>query len=229
MAADLPEGLKLDEQTGIITGFLRKKGEYSVKLKVENSLGVAERDLKIIAGNQLSLTPPMGWNSWNCWGLSVSDAKVRQSAESMRSSGLIDHGWTYINIDDGWEDKHDEKGKILTNSRFPNMKGLCDYIHGLGLKAGIYSSPGPKTCGGYEGSYTFEEQDAQAYAYWGIDYLKYDWCSYGNIAPRPPSPDDLKHPYKVMERALRKVNRDIHYSLCPVSYTHLTLPTKRIV
>ncbi len=214
IARDLPDGLSIDEQTGIITGHIRKQGEYSVKLKVENTLGVAEQELKIIAGKQLSLTPPLGWNSWNCWGLSVSDVKVRQSAESIKSSGLIDHGWTYINLDDGWEDKHDEKGNILPNAKFPNMKGLCDYVHGLGLKVGIYSSPGPKTCGGYEGSYKFEEEDARAYASWGVDYLKYDWCSYGNIAARPPSLADLQKPYKIMERALRKAKRDIHYSLC---------------
>jgi len=212
-AKDLPEGLKIDEETGIIKGMVSKKGEYIVKLKVENSSGVTERDLKIVVGNKISLTPPLGWNSWNCWGLTVSDEKVRQSALEMKSSGLIDHGWSYINIDDGWEDKHDKDGKILTNSKFPNMVSLCNYVHSLGLKIGIYSSPGTKTCGGYEGSYTFEEKDARAYADWGIDYLKYDWCSYGRIAPNP-TPEQLKHPYQVMRRAIRSVNRDIHFSLC---------------
>ena len=212
-ARDLPEGLKIDAENGIIKGMLSKKGEFLVKLNVENSFGVTESDLKVIVGNKISLTPPMGWNSWNCWGLSVSDEKVRQSALEMKSSGLIDYGWSYINIDDGWEDKHDKDGNILTNSKFPNMYALCNYVHSLGLKIGIYSSPGTKTCGGYEGSYTFEEKDAQAYAGWGIDYLKYDWCSYGRIAPNPTS-EQLKHPYQVMKRAIRNVNRDIHYSLC---------------
>jgi alpha-galactosidase len=212
-AKDLPEGLKIDDGNGIIKGMLSKKGEYIVKLVVENTAGIAERDLKIIVGNKISLTPPLGWNSWNCWGLSVSDEKVRQSALEMKTSGLIDHGWSYINIDDGWEDKHDKDGKILTNAKFPNMYSLCNYVHSLGLKAGIYSSPGTKTCGGYEGSYTFEEKDAQAYADWGIDYLKYDWCSYGRIAPNPNT-EQLKHPYQIMKRAIRSVNRDIHYSLC---------------
>ncbi len=212
-AADLPEGLVLNPETGLITGSLKKKGEFVVKLTVENQLGYAERDLKIIVGDVISLTPPMGWNSWNCWGLSVSDKKVRQSADAMVSSGLINHGWSYINIDDGWEDTHDKNGNILPNYKFPNMPGLCNYVHSLGLKIGIYSSPGPKTCGGYEGSYGFEAKDAQNYASWGIDYLKYDWCSYGNIAP-DPSLDQLKKPYKEMKHALRKANRDIHYSLC---------------
>jgi hypothetical protein len=192
---------------------MKKKGEYLVKLTVENPLGYAERDLKIIVGDVISLTPPLGWNSWNCWGLSVSDKKVRQSADAVVTSGLINHGWSYINIDDGWEDTHDKNGNILTNSKFPNMPALCNYVHSLGLKIGIYSSPGPKTCGGYEGSYTFEAKDAMNYANWGIDYLKYDWCSYGNIAP-DPTLDQMKKPYKEMKHALRKANRDIHYSLC---------------
>jgi len=212
-ATYLPQGLKLDESSGLITGSLHKKGEYNVRVKVENGAGFAERNLKIVVGSKISLTPPLGWNSWNCWGLSVSDKKVRQSADAMKSSGLIDHGWTYINIDDGWEDRHDKEGIILPNQKFPNMKALCDYVHSLGLKIGIYSSPGPKTCGGYEGSYTFEEKDIRTYADWGFDYLKYDWCSYGNIAPNPTI-DQMKFPYREMKRYLRKVNRDIHYSLC---------------
>ncbi|HNY02718.1 MAG TPA: putative Ig domain-containing protein, partial [Bacteroidales bacterium] len=144
-ATDLPEGLTLNAATGIITGSMKKRGEYLVHLTVENAHGYAERDLKIVVGDLLSLTPPMGWNSWNCWGLSVSDKKVRQSADAMKNSGLIDHGWTYINIDDGWEDTHDRDGNILTNAKFPDMKALCAYVHSLGLKIGIYSSPGTKT------------------------------------------------------------------------------------
>jgi alpha-galactosidase len=212
-AADLPEGLVINPENGLITGSLKKKGEYIVKLTVENQCGYADKELKIVVGDIISLTPPMGWNSWNCWGLSVSDKKVRQSAEAMKTTGLIDHGWSYINIDDGWEDAHDKNGNILPNGKFPNMPALCNFVHALGLKIGIYSSPGPKTCGGYEGSYGFEAKDAMNYATWGIDYLKYDWCSYGNIAP-DPTPEQLKKPYKEMKHALRKANRDIHYSLC---------------
>ena len=212
-AKDLPEGLVIDSTNGMITGVIKKKGEYIVNLSVKNAAGTATRQLKVVCGNTLSLTPPLGRNSWNCWGLSVSDEKIRQSAEVMKTSGLIDHGWTYINIDDGWEYMHDKDGKILTNSKFPNMVALCTHVHSLGLKIGIYSSPGPKTCGGYEGSYNFEEKDAEAYAAWGIDYLKYDWCSYGNLFPNPTK-SQLKYPYQVMKKALRKVNRDIHFSLC---------------
>lgn len=212
-AADLPEGLTINQETGLITGSLKKRGEYITKLTVENPLGYAERELKIVVGDLISLTPPLGWNSWNCWGLSITDRKVRQAAEAMKSSGLAAHGWTYVNIDDGWEDTHDRNGNILPNAKFPNMTSLCSYVHSLGLKVGIYSSPGPKTCGGYEGSYGFEARDAMNYAAWGIDYLKYDWCSYGSIAPNPTL-EQMKKPYRDMKHALRKTNRDIHYSLC---------------
>jgi hypothetical protein len=212
-AKGLPVGLHIHAGNGQITGVISKKGDYKVTLKVTNHRGTAERDLLIKCGDIISLTPPMGWNSWNVWGLSVSDRKVRLAAEAFVSTGLIDHGWTYINIDDGWEDTHDKSGNIISNSKFPNMKELCNYVHSLGLKIGIYSSPGPKTCGGYEGSYTFEEKDARNYADWGIDYLKYDWCSYGGIAPNPTE-RQLKSPYREMRKYIRKVNRDIHYSLC---------------
>ena len=103
---------------------------------------------------------------------------------------------------------------INTNKKFPDMKALCDYIHGKGLKAGIYSSPGPTTCGGFTASYKYETQDAQRYAQWGFDYLKYDWCSYGNIAKTETDLPKLKKPYFVMRQALNKVNRDIVFSLC---------------
>jgi alpha-galactosidase len=212
-ATGLPSSLQLDKVTGIITGSLSQKGNYPVKLTVTNKAGTATRSLTIICGDKIALTPALGWNSWNCWGLSVSDDKVRASAKAMTEK-LADHGWTYINIDDGWEDKRDDKGEVLPNGKFRDMKGLCDYVHGLGLKIGIYSSPGPRTCGGYLGSYQHEDQDAATYARWGIDYLKYDWCSYGEIAPQHPSLDDYKKPYIVMRQALDKTGRDILYSLC---------------
>ena len=157
-------------------------------------MGKAQRKFKILCGDAIALTPPMGWNSWNCFANEVDDAKVRSAADAMVRSGLADHGWTYINIDDCWEIKpgsndpmlegkpRDENGMINTNRKFPDMKALCDYIHAKGLKAGIYSSPGPLTCAGFAASYKFEKQDAQRYAQWGFDYLKYDWCSYGRIA-----------------------------------------------
>ena len=212
-AAGLPAGLSLDSRTGIITGSLPEKGSIKLSLKVKNKLGEATRTFTIICGDRVGLTPAMGWNSWNCWGLSVNDEKVKASARAMAAK-LADHGWAYVNIDDGWEDKRDDKGEILPNNKFPDMKGLCDYVHSLGLKMGIYSSPGPRTCGGYLGSYQHEFQDAATYGRWGIDYLKYDWCSYSEIAPKAPSLDDEKKPYILMRQALDKAGRDIIYSLC---------------
>lgn len=212
-AAGLPSSLHLDRNTGIITGALPQKGTYTLRLTVKNTVGSANRNLAIICGDKIALTPALGWNSWNCWGTSVSDEKVKISAKAM-SDRLADHGWSYINIDDGWEDRRNEQGEILANGKFPDMRALCDAVHMLGLKIGIYSSPGALTCGGYLGSYQHEEQDAAVYARWGIDYLKYDWCSYQEIAPRAPSLEDYKKPYIVMRNALDKTGRDILYSLC---------------
>ncbi len=218
-AEGLPKGLTLNEKTGIIAGSVYKKGSFDVLLKVKNGLGEDQKTLRVIIGDQIALTPPLGWNSWNCWGLSVSAEKAIASAKMFKQKGLADHGWAYINLDDGWEipkdqePKRDADGNILTNEKFPDMKALGDSIHSLGLKFGIYSSPGPLTCGGYTASYQHEMKDARSYANWGIDYLKYDWCSYDQIAKDHSLPE-LKKPYFLMRDCLNKVNRDIVYSLC---------------
>lgn len=213
-AADgLPQGLTLDLRTGRITGSLEEKGAHLVKLRAQNALGTAERPLKIVCGDAIALTPPLGWNSWNCFGCDVTAANARAAADAMVASGLIEHGWTYINIDDCWEAGRDSQGNVLSNQKFADMKELTAYVHSKGLKIGLYSSPGPKTCAGHEGSYQHEEQDARRYADWGFDYLKYDWCSYGGIAPHP-NHDDLVKPYQVMRTALDKAPRDIVFSLC---------------
>jgi alpha-galactosidase len=209
-AYQLPDGLSIDKETGIITGSLEKKGTYNVIVRADNELGGDFRIVRIIVGDKICLTPPMGWNSWNCWGLGVDDKKVKNAADFM-SRKLINHGWTYVNIDDGWEvDKRTADNELMGNYKFPDFKGLSDYIHSKGLKFGIYSSPGPKTCGGYLASYQYEERDAQTWAKWGVDYLKYDYCSYNQIAP-VPTEDLIKEPYVVMRKALDKVNRDIVY------------------
>ncbi len=211
----LPQGLQVDANSGIITGSILKAGDYPMNIIVKNSLGEAKRAFRVVCGNLVALTPPMGWNSWNCWGLSVSDEKLKSSAQAMLDKGLIDHGWTYMNIDDGWEaEKRNAKGEISANTKFPDMKALGKWLHDKGLKFGIYSSPGPKTCGGYLGSYKFEKQDALIYANWGIDYLKYDWCSYADIAKKDTTLAIYQKPYKVMQNALRSQKRDIIYSLC---------------
>jgi hypothetical protein len=213
-ATGLPEGLKLDAATGIITGAVAQKGNYPVTLTVTNRLGHKTKEFTISIGDKIGLTPALGWNSWNAWGLSVDDKKVRISAKAM-ADRLSAHGWAYINIDDGWEaEQRLPDGKITPNSKFPDMKGLTDYVHGLGLRMGIYSSPGPRTCGGFLGSWQHEEQDAQTYADWGFDYLKYDWCSYSEVTPTNPDLPALKKPYQVMRGALDKINRDIMFSLC---------------
>ncbi|NLX23667.1 MAG: alpha-galactosidase [Phycisphaerae bacterium] len=225
---NLPAGLTIDSATGIITGSLKGDGETAVEVTVENSLGRTSSTLTIVGGqHKLALTPPLGWNSWNCWAGAVDDAKVRAAADAMIASGLANHGFTYINIDDTWEagtklegqkddevgPARDEQGRMLCNKKFPDMKALADYVHSKGLKLGIYSSPGPKTCAGFEGSYQHEELDARRWAEWGIDLVKYDWCSYGGIAPNN-SLEELQKPYHVMREALDKANRDIVYSLC---------------
>jgi alpha-galactosidase len=213
-ARNLPCGLTLGPATGVLTGSLQAAGTTVVDLTVTGPKGIGRRKLAIIGGaNRLALTPPLGWNSWNVWGTSVSAERVRQAADAFEQSGLADHGFTYVNIDDGWEAGRDVDGNVLVNEKFGDMKALADYVHAKGLKLGIYSSPGPKTCAGYEGSFGHEAQDAHRYADWGIDYLKYDWCSYGGVMPAP-NHAGLIWPYRVMQRALDAAPRDIVYSLC---------------
>ena len=166
----------------------------------------------------IAATPPMGWNSWNHFHAKVDDATIRAQAEAMVSSGMRDAGYMYINIDDTWEGERDSSGVIHTNSKFPDMKALADFVHSKGLKIGIYSSPGPKTCAKYEGSYGHELQDAQTYAAWGIDYLKYDLCGLRDQMKAAASPEAahkiMVDAYIKMRDALRSTGRPIVYSLC---------------
>ena len=161
-------------------------------------------------GLGLAHTPPMGWNSWNHFACKVSDAIIRAQAHAMATNGMKAAGYEYINIDDCWQGKRDAKGVIHGNERFPNMKALADYVHSQGLKLGIYSSPGTETCSGYAGSYGHEEQDARTYAAWGIDYLKYDWCSAWKVYTIAQMPAV----YKKMHDALVSTGRPIVFSLC---------------
>ncbi|MEY2430242.1 MAG: alpha-galactosidase [Verrucomicrobiota bacterium] len=142
-AADhLPEGLRLDPETGEVTGVLNKAGRHIATLQVKNKHGVAKKHFRIVVGETIALTPPMGWNSWNCWGSRVDADKVLRSARGMFNSGLVNHGWSYINIDDAWQGKRGGPfNGIEGNEKFPDMKSLCDAIHGMGLKVGIYSTP----------------------------------------------------------------------------------------
>ncbi len=163
-----------------------------------------------VADNGLAKTPPMGWNSWNKFAERVDDATVREIADAMVGSGMKDAGYVYINIDDTWEGDRDAQGNIHSNKKFPDMKALAAYVHSKGLKLGIYSSPGPNTCAGYEGSYGHEQQDARTYAAWGIDYLKYDWCAARNLY----TDEEMQAVYQPMGEALLATGRPIVYSLC---------------
>ncbi|GAC1361905.1 MAG: hypothetical protein NVSMB3_10140 [Acidobacteriaceae bacterium] len=165
-------------------------------------------------------TPPMGWNSWNHFAAKVDDATVRAAADALVSSGMKDAGYVYVNIDDTWEGERDAQGRIQTNKKFPDMKALADYVHSKGLKLGIYSSPGDKTCAGYLGSLGHEEQDAQSYADWGIDFLKYDLCGYRKVMQQEAGEDHAKSlqmmedVYTKMHTAILKTKRPIVLSLC---------------
>jgi alpha-galactosidase len=163
-----------------------------------------------VPSNGLAKTPPMGWNSWNKFAGKIDDATVRGIADAMASNGMKEAGFVYINIDDTWEAGRDAQGNMLTNKKFPDMKALADYVHRKGLKLGIYSSPGPNTCAGYEGSYGHEEQDARTFAKWGIDYLKYDWCGARILY----TDEEMPAVYQKMGEALRNSGRPIVYSLC---------------
>jgi alpha-galactosidase len=222
---DLPEGLICDESTGQITGVITEPGTYLTKVMVSNISGSAEREFRIVCGETLALTPHMGWNSWYVWENHVTDSIMRAAADAMVSSGMIDHGYMYVNIDDCWaikenskdssllEEPRDPVGKINSNKRFPDMKSMTDYIHSLGLKAGIYTSPGPTTCAGHAGAYQYEEKAVQRFTEWGFDFLKYDWCSYGRIALND-SLTELQKPYVLINELLKKQNRDIILNMC---------------
>ena len=213
----LPEGVVLDADKGVLSGSCSVEGDYPLVLKATNDKGSASARFTLKVGAQIALAPPMGWNSWNCWGLSVSQEKVMASAAAFLNAGLADYGYSYINIDDAWEaEERAADGRIVANEKFPDMKALGDWLHSNGLKLGIYSSPGDLTCGGYLGTLDHEQQDAEVWNSWGVDYLKYDWCGYSKVFN--PSNDHstaaYMRPYMKMQQYLREQPRDIFYSLC---------------
>jgi alpha-galactosidase len=171
----------------------------------------------------LAQTPPMGWNSWNHFAGKVTEQDVKDAADALVSTGMKDAGYVYVNVDDTWEGERDAQGVLHTNDKFPDMKALGDFIHARGLKFGIYSSPGTQTCAHFAGSYGHEQQDADLYASWGVDYLKYDLCGFRTLmkagtADHPQDPDYanqmMKDSYTKMRRALDKTGRPIVLSLC---------------
>jgi len=226
----LPAGLALDGTTGIIRGTIADVSpqRYDTTITAANARGRAERAFRIVVGDTLALTPPMGWNDWYTFYEKPSDSLMRKAAGIMIQSGLADHGYQYVNIDDAWMGRprtenpdeqvpaRDERGMINANRRFPDMKAMTDHIHGLGLKAGIYTSPGALTCAGFHGSWQHEAQDAARFVEWGFDFLKYDWCSYSE-APRPKNDPELERrqrPYRLMGGILKAQPRDIVFNLC---------------
>lgn len=217
-ATNLPAGVQLSEADGVLSGSVARQGEYTFTVTAENAKGKASQQFTLKVGDRMiALTPPMGWNSWNCWGLEVTQERVMSSANALMDKGLADYGYCYMNIDDGWEaPERNPDGTIAVNEKFPSMKALGDWLHERGLKFGIYSSPGDYTCGGYLGSIDHELQDAESYNSWGIDYLKYDWCGYGreHAKERDKGVASYVRPYLLMQKFLRDQPRDIFYSLC---------------
>ncbi len=188
-------------------------------LVATNDAGTCEKPFTIEVGDALALTPPMGWNSWYIHYYRVTEQHMRSAADVMVSSGMADYGYMYVNIDDCWmkrkgdEPYRDQDGAVLPNSKFPDIQGMVDYIHGKGLRAGTYISPGPWTCAGYVGSYEHEATDARKFAQWGFDFLKYDWCSYQNVATGEGR-ERLMRPYRKMGDILKTLDRDIVFNLC---------------
>ncbi len=231
-AASLPPGLTLDSSTGCITGTVEKAGHYLAQVRAKNSRGEAKRSLRIVIGDQIALTPPMGWNSWNCWADSVSQEKVLKSARAMAAK-LKDHGWSYVNMDDGWQGVRGGVYQgLLANKKFPNMAEMVSQIHAMGLKAGIYSTPWAQSYAGYRGS----SVDSPTFNDFGVAVNeterftgKTDFHHFGKVPMIGPdtrqwvewgidylkydwNPLDVEH-VAAMSEELRKSGRDIFYSL----------------
>lgn len=243
---NLPPELFLDKANGIISGVVPgKEGQYQMTFIAKNDYGKDSHQFKLVIGEKLALTPPTGWNSWGGHMLLVTDAVIRKAADVFVEKGLADVGFQYISIDDCWMkmseagydlrsdrqkeqhegfhfegivgDTRDSSANVIPNKNFPDMKSMTDYVHSFGLKAGIYSSPGPYTCQNFVGSLGYEKQDADQYAKWGFDLLKYDLCSGRGClsclkdqgAPYPQS--DFWRP---MATYINQQDRDILFNLC---------------
>ena len=223
-ATGLPKGLTLNAENGQITGTLNEPGEHRVTLQAVNALGSTERSLRIVVGSQISLSPPMGWSSWNCWAAKVDQDKVLRAAHALIASGLSQHGFTFVNVDDAWQAKRGGPfNAVQGNEKFPDMKAMCAEIHRLGLKAGIYSTPWVQSYAGFPGGSSdfadghFEklgkggknhiganfllDNDVKQWDEWGFDYLKCDWY--------PPKPEEARR----VAQALLKSHRDIIFSV----------------
>jgi alpha-galactosidase len=200
-------------RTGNLTNIVAQRATPNEIAELEKERAAKEPlpPLRDLPSNGLSETPPMGWDSYNKFGLTIDDKLIRAIADALVDSGMSDAGYVYVEIDDGWQGERDANGVLHASAKFPDMKALGDYIHGKGLKFALYTSPGPKTCGGFTGSYGHEEQDAKTFAEWGIDYLKYDWCTALDIYTTQAQ---MRAAYQKMGEALRSTGRPIVYSLC---------------
>ena len=231
-AEGLPPSVHLDKATGRLTGSINAPGKYALTLHARNKAGQAQRLLTLIVGDKIALTPPMGWNSWNIYATKITQELVAANAGAMANSGLINHGWSYLNIDDCWQGARGGafNGILPDSSIFPDMQGLCNEVHALGLKIGIYSTPWVESYGHHIGGsatnpeglfqrtkdniprnkkqlpyaigpYSFLPNDVSQFTAWGFDYLKYDW-----------NPIELPD-VKAMYEALRNSSRDVVLSL----------------
>lgn len=223
---NIPEGVNLNKETGQLTGSITEKGIYRITVNASNTAGEAYKEIRLVVGDEISLTPPMGFNTYGGWGPSVSEKNIKDGANALVSTGLINYGYNYVNIDDGWQGERGGKyNAIQPNTKFHDMNGLCDYVHNLGLKIGLYSTPWtssyegfiggssnnkdgewtrpnpPRNGIGVFGKYTFEEADAKQIEEWGADYFKYDWAV-----------DSLFRAEKMLE-ALRSTKRDIVFEI----------------
>ena len=215
----LPAGVVLDAATGKLSGKTAARGHYKALATVQGPAGKASRAFTLVVGDTIALTPPLGWNSWNAFGMAVTGERVRKAADAFVRMGLASHGWAYVNVDDGWQGTRTGPGHALAQAPGFEMAATADHIHSLGLKAGLYSTPwvssyGKKPGGSADdtaghivekrrgfGLYSYHLQDAAQYGRWGYDYLKYDWY-----------PLDAPH-VNAMRAALRASGRDIVYSL----------------
>jgi alpha-galactosidase len=209
----LPPGMAFDRRTRVISGRTRAVGSHPVRIRADGPGSQPLGSIELVVGEEICLTPPLGWNSWNAFGPAVTEDDVRRAAAMLIDSGLAARGWTAVNIDDGWQGDRDRAGRLQANEKFRDLRELCADLHRLGLRVGIYSSPGPTTCAGFVGSGGHEAEDARSFGAWGFDYLKYDWCSAGPHRDGLPL-ETLIAPYAVMRGALDAVDRDIVYHLC---------------